>query len=72
VLKEYLNDYRTEIMHKLATTADTVEIHRLQGKLMVIEDLVGLRGEVVKYVKGLSDGTMKKIEIGGLDGVSKK
>jgi hypothetical protein len=72
VLKEYLSDYRTEIMHKLATTADNVEIHRLQGKLVVIDDLVGLRGEVVKYVKGLADGTMKKIEIGGSSGISKK
>jgi hypothetical protein len=40
-----------------------VELYRLQGGLAIIEDILQLRGEVSKYLKGIREGTMKKIEV---------
>lgn len=61
--REYLSDYRSEILHGLTRKTDTVELYRLQGGLAIIEDILQLRGEVSKYLKGIREGTMKKIEV---------
>jgi len=60
---EFLRDYRKEIFDKLGTSHDTVEIYRFQGALKVLDTLLGLRDEVDTYIKGVSSGKMRKIEI---------
>jgi hypothetical protein len=59
---EYLNDYRNEVLSKLVLSSDTVELHRLQGSLRVLGDIIELRGEMDSYIKGVSNGQMRKIE----------
>jgi hypothetical protein len=60
---DYLLDYRVECLDKLVKESDPTRIHRLQGMLSVLDDLLQLRGEVDLYVKGTSNGTMRKIEL---------
>jgi hypothetical protein len=59
---EYLYDYRVEILDKLGRESDTVGFHRLQGALSVVDNLLELRGEMDLYIKGVMDGTMRKVE----------
>ncbi len=59
---EYLSDYRTECLDKLLHESDTSRIHRLQGCISVLDNLLQLRGEVDTYIKGVSTGQMRKIE----------
>jgi hypothetical protein len=66
---EYLHDYRNEVLDKLTREYDSVRIHRLQGSLEVINNLLELRGEVDLYLKGVSNGSMKKIEKENSDGL---
>jgi hypothetical protein len=42
--------------------SDTTRIHRLQGSIEVLDFILGLRGEMDLYIKGVSNGTMRKIE----------
>ena len=59
--RSYLQDYRNEVLAGLVKEADTVEFHRLQGKMQVLDSILGLRGEMSRYIRGVSLGTMKKI-----------
>jgi hypothetical protein len=59
---DYLNDYRNEVLDKLTKEYDTVRVHRLQGSLEIINNLLELRGEVDSYIKGVASGQMRKIE----------
>ena len=62
LFNEYLNDYRNETLSKLASSNDTVELHRFQGALKVLDAIIELRGQMDAYIKGVADGTMRKIE----------
>ncbi len=60
---DFLHDYRKEVFDKISTSHDTVDIYRFQGALKVLDTLLGLRDEVDTYIKGVSSGKMRKIEI---------
>ena len=62
LFSEYLNDYRNETLSKLGNSDDSVELHRLQGALKVLDTIIELRGEMDMYIKGVSTGQMKRIE----------
>lgn len=62
LFNEYLSDYRNEVLDKLTKESDSVRFHRLQGNLEVINDILELRGEMDNYIKGISSGTMRKVE----------
>ena len=49
-------------MDKLVRESDTVRIHRLQGNLEVINNILELRGEVDLYIKGTISGKMQPIK----------
>ena len=59
--KAYLQEWRNHIVFKLARERDDVEIHRLQGELRAIDTLLTLEQEVSEYIKGVNNGTMKRI-----------
>jgi hypothetical protein len=46
---------------KLTKERDDVELHRLQGQLKAIDDIIGLRNDVLNYTKGVQSGTMRKV-----------
>lgn len=56
-----MDDYRNDILARLIKEKDTVEFHRLQGKLEVIDDIIKLPAVARDYIKGLAEGKMKKI-----------
>jgi hypothetical protein len=57
----YLQDYRQEVVDKLSSARDQVDLYRLQGRLEVLNELQELVGIAKNYVSGLASGTMKKI-----------
>ena len=59
---DYLSQYRSECLEKLTKESDLVRIHRLQGSLAVLDDMLQLRGTVDLYIKGVNTGQMRKIE----------
>ena len=69
---EYLNDYRNETLDKLTREYDTVRVHRLQGVLEVINELLELRGEVDNYIKGVNSGKMRTITKETIDGMGRQ
>jgi hypothetical protein len=58
---EFLQEYRTSVIHGLSHEKIDVELHRLQGELKAIDTLMTLKETVREYSKGLQAGTMKKI-----------
>src|SRR5271170_1791116 len=69
---DYLSDYRNEVLDKLTKESDTTRIHRLQGNLEVINNLIELRGEVDLYIKGVSSGSMQEIKKENSNGVGQQ
>jgi len=59
---DFLHDYRQECLDKIMRESDTIRIHRLQGNLEVLDFLLGLRGEMDTYIKGVASGQMRKVE----------
>jgi hypothetical protein len=59
--KGYLSDWRNEVLMQLAKESDSTQMYRLQGELRAIDSLTTLPHVVKEHIKGVNNGTQKKI-----------
>ena len=59
--QDFLGEYLLEVEDKLGTEGDVKEIYRLQGEKKALKLIITIKVEVQKYLDGLRDGTMEKI-----------
>lgn len=56
---EFLLDKKVAAEKRLRVATDIVEIHRAQGELTLLEELLNLRSELLKFEKDILAGKVK-------------
>ena len=58
---EWLDGYQQSTIKELRTNKDVIELHRAQGRLEVINRIMGLKQEIENYQRGVRSGQVQKI-----------
>lgn len=61
VYRTYLREMRAEGIERLLSIKDEKEADRLRGEIRILERLTVLPDIIADYLKGVSNGSMKKI-----------